>query len=298
MRVEINQNHLKLNDSLARQINQLSARFDNKNYSKIGNIDRMLLEQDVSVEKKKQLLIKNLHELAVKTFSINKKKFSGRDLGSLKKRLHNLRRIIIRLRGINHYLETIFLEEISFSKIKINKSKPKIHQGALAKEELEVLEYSAYNLIGKVVMLDKRLLKEYSQKEEKIIRKEKTEIKGIDLILRKETAVMEHLEAKIPPPNDAGMDLLKEPLFSHWVARVFALLAYLEFMHNGEKEFFRQLKKNKSIKSKIDRKILSIVREKSKLLRIMEEKVFSMGKINISGRFKKEFRSLAAAVRM
>lgn len=297
MRVVINQKHLRLNESLAVQANHLARNFNNKNYSRIENVDKLLLKQDISVEKKKQLLLKKLHDLVLETFSIDGKKFNGKTFEPFKKRLHNIRRVIIKLRSINYYLETAFLEELKLSNFKIRDKNPKLQQN-LARDEIGVLEYTAYKLIGKVITLDKRLLKEYSHKEEKIAKKEKTELNSIELVLKKETGLMEHIEAKTPPSNATSKDLLKEPVFSHWVARVFALLTYLEHLSSIEKDIFKQLKKNKSIKAKINRKIIHIVKEKSKLLRIMEEKAMSMKKFNIDNKFKKEFHNLIAVIRI
>ena len=288
MRVAISQKHLKLNESLAVQINRLSDKFSSNNYSKIENIDSSLERQDISVERKKQLLLKSLRTSTAKAFSVDRKKFSGKNLESLKKRLHNIRKILIKLRSINHYLETIFLEDIKIFKIKAIKINQNAGGESLPKEDLNSLEYAAYNLIGRAVMLDKKLLSEYSQKELTIVRKEKTDIKNIGLILRKETSVMEHLEAKLPPPKDAGMDLIGEPTFSHWVARVLSLLAFLQYLAGDEQEIFSRLKKNKSVRAKIDKKIAQIVKEKSKLLKIMEQKAVSMRKFKIGNKFKKE----------
>ena len=297
MRVAIDQRHLKLNDRLATQANHLARNFSNKNYSRIENVDKLLLKQDISVEKKKQFLLKKLQDLVLETFSIDRKKFNSKTFEPFKKRLNNIRRVIIKLRSINYYLETTFLEELKLSNFKIRDKTPKLQQ-ALARDEVGALEYTAYRLIGKVILLDKRLLNEYSHKEEKIIKKEKTELKSIELVLKKETGLMEHIEAKIPPSHTISKDLLKDPVFSHWIARVFALLAYLECLSSIERDIFKQLKKNKSIKTRINRKIIHIVKEKSKLLRIMEEKAMSMKKFAINNKFKKEFHNLTAVVRI
>ena len=104
----ISKNHLGLNESLARESNRLSGKFNARHYAQIWDIDCMLLKKDTSVEKKKHMLIGELHNSILKTFSVDKKKFGKRELGSLKKRLHAIRKIIIKLRSINYYLETTF----------------------------------------------------------------------------------------------------------------------------------------------------------------------------------------------
>ena len=98
------QRHLKLNESLAKESNKLAKNFNHKSYSKIDNIDTILLKRDISVEKKKNILIKKLHIEIANAFSIDKNKFNKKTFESFKKRLHIIRGIIIKLRGMNYYL--------------------------------------------------------------------------------------------------------------------------------------------------------------------------------------------------
>ena len=276
-------NHLELHGRLVREINLLSKNFSSRNYSKIVNVDNLLLKKDISVEKKKNVLMGGLHKIISTTFSINRKKFQNKDLKSFGKRLDSARKIILKLRDLNYYLETVFLQELKLSRVKIKDSQSiSKKQDGLAKDELQRLEYSAYRLIGGAVIADKKLLSEYSKKEEVIAGREKSEFKSLDMILRKETILLEHLEAKIPPSKMAGRGMLQDPVFSHWASRVFALLIYLEHWHSGEKLIFGQLKKNKPVKAKINQKIFQIIKEKSKLLKIMDEKANSMKRFNMS----------------
>ena len=231
MKGVISQKHLSLNERLAKESNKLARIFNNQHYSKIKNIDAILFKNNISVEKKKNILIKELHDFIVKTFSIDKRKFGKNGFDSLKKRLHSIRKIIIKLRSINYYLETTFLQGLKIPKIKITSESLRLkQQNSLARDELEALEYTTYKLIKEVVMLDKRLLSEYAHKEMKALGKEKIEINDLGLILRKESELLEHLEAKLPPPKAATIDLIKEPIFTHWVARIFALLSYLGYI--------------------------------------------------------------------
>ena len=298
MRVDISQNHLSLNEKLARESNSLAGRFNGRDYSKAENIDGILLKRDISVERKKGILIKKLHELVVKAFSIDKRKFSKKSFDSLKKGLHSIRRITVKLRSINYYLETAFLEDLKDSKIKIGNENIKLQKSALAGDELEALEYTAYKLISEVVMLDKRLLSEYSHREKNIVREEKAGIKGIGMVLKKESELLEHLEAKLPPPKSATMDMIKEPAFTHWVARIFALLSYIEHMHHKEAEIFSRLKKNKAIRAKISKKIMHLAKEKLKLVGIMEEKIVSMAKFRAGSNLRKELHNLTTTINL
>ncbi|MDP3765351.1 MAG: hypothetical protein Q8R04_02460 [Nanoarchaeota archaeon] len=297
MRVVISQKHLSLNERIAKESNSLVRNFNNRNYIKIEDIDNLLLKRDISVEKKKRILIKKLHEAVVSAFSIDKKKFNMKAFHSLKKRLHNIRKIVLKLRSINYYLETTFLEDLKLSKIKIISENPKLkRQNSLVRDELEALEYTAYRLIEEAVMLDKRLLKEYAHKEKTILGKERIEVKDLGTILRKETELMEHLEAKSPPPKAASAALIKEPVFTHWVARVFALLSYLEHLYAKEAIIFSRLKKNKTAKIRISKKISHLAKEKSKLLKIMEEKSISIKKFRMNNEFRKELHNLTTTI--
>ena len=293
----INQKHLSLNKRLANEANKLIRSFNYKNYVKVENIDDILLKRDITIENKKRILIKKLHNAIVTTFSIDKNRFNKKAFDSLKKRLHSIRKIILKLRSINYYLETIFLEELRFSKIKMkNKSSKLNQQTALARNELEALEYAAYKLIEEVIALDKKVLGEYIVKEEKVISKEKIEIKELDLLLRKESELLEHMEAKLPPPKAATITLVKEPIFTHWVARLFALLSYLENLYTKEAKVFVKIKKNKKLRAKISKKIIHLIKEKSKLLKIMEEKAISMKKFGLGRELKKELHNFAATM--
>ena len=291
--------HFSLNKRLIKEVNRLAGNFSNENYSKIGNIDNILIKRDISVEKKKNILVKKLHGAIVKTFSIDKKKCNKKTFESLKKRLHNIRKIIAKLSSINYYLETMFLEDLRLSNIKIrNKGSKLKQQSPTTKDELEMLEYTTYRLIGEVVILDKKLLKEYTAKEKKIFGEEKTKVKDIDMVLKKESDMLEHLEAKLPPPKAASPTLLNEPLFTHWVARIFALLSYFEHIYAKEKGIFSKLKKNKKIRRKINKKITYLMKERSKLLKIMEQKAVSIRKFSADNKFRKELHNLTTTIRL
>ena len=299
MRVVISKGHLSLNERLAHELNRLAKNFNYKNYSKVENIDRILLRRDISVESKKGILLKSLHTSLAKAFSISKGKLNRHSLESLRGRLANIRKVLDKLRGINYYLETTFFQDLRMAGVKISAKNPRLrNKQALARDELEALEYTAYELIGKAIMLDKTLLGEYSKKEKRVIEKEKSELDDLGMVLKKETMLLEHIEAKIPPAAAANSNLLKEPMFSHWISRIFALLAYLEHVCSREKEIFRQLKKNKMIKSRIEKKISHLVKERSNLFRIMEQKAVSMEKLGISNKFKAELRNFTTIIRV
>ncbi len=297
MRVAINQNHLSLSRRLSGESNRLVEKFDSRAYSRVASVDSLLLNRDISVEKKKRMLIKKLHEAIATAFSIDREKLNKRAFESLKKRLGIIRRIVIKLRGINYYLETVFLEELGLSKIKAGAKGARLKlQGSFIRNELEALEYTAYKLIEEAAMLDKRLLKEYKRKGWEVTKKEKVEVKDLGRLLKMESMALEHLEAKLPPSKSVGISMLKEPVFTHWVARVFALLSYLEHMCSKESAVFGKLKKNKAAKISINKKIAHIMREKAGLLQIMHEKAASMKKYRLDMEFRKELHNLTTAI--
>ncbi len=299
MRVAISKKHINLNDRLSKESNSLAQNFNAKAYSKIESADSLLPKRSITVEKKKQLLLEHLHKSILKTFSIDKKKFSKKAFGALKKRIHSIRIIINKLRSINYYLETSFIEDLKTSKIKMPIDGSKAQQfGNLSKDELDLLEYAAYRTIGKAIMLDKRLVKEYLSKKNKIIFVEKTEARSLKALLNKETLVLEHLEAKMPPPALITGNLLKDPIFTHWVARVFALLSYLEHLYCIEKEIFKKIRKNRAAKSVISRKISELVKEKSKLLNVLEAKEISMKRFYADSKIKKQMHNLSAIINL
>lgn len=295
--VVISPAHLIISDKLAEEMNRLAKRFDIRSYSKIGQIDSMLLKRDISIEKKKKLLIESLHALVAKTFAINRKKFTKSAFNALASRLLGIRKIVLKLRSINHYLETMFLEDLSLLKMKIPAQNGRLSsKKGLIRDELEALEYTAYRLIGEVVVLDRRLLAEYSDRGKRMLTKEKIEVKDLGLVLGKQSEALEHLEAKLPPPRQLPAALVKEPLFTHWVARVLALLSYIEHLHKTETKIFDKLKRNKSAKARISKKIVHLARERSKLLDIMEEKAISMKKRGLDGELRKELRNFTATI--
>ncbi len=297
MRVAVNKKHLSLNEMLAQQSNLQLKRFTSKNYSNTRDISNLLMKKDISIEKKKKIFIKKLHDSIIEAFSVSNAKFSKKTFDVLKVRVYVLRKLINKLRSINYYLETTFLEEVRHLKITKNKSDLKLNGvSALAHNDLEILEYTAYKLIEKAIMLDKNLLCEYSRKAKIIDAAANLAVKDLERILRKETAILEHLEAKLPPAKALTKDLVRQPRYTHWVARVFALLSYLGHLYYQEASIFNNLKMKKKAKIIIDRKITQMIGEKSKLIAILQEKSKSMNKLRIDSMLRREIHNLSTII--
>ncbi len=299
MRVALNQNHLVLNEKLIKKSNSFARTFNLNDYARVEDIERILLKRDVSVEEKKKLLVRSLSESVLKAFSVNKGTFNKKTLDSLKKRLAGIRMIMAKLRSINYYLESSFLQEIHHPKIKLSNKRPRLKgRGNFASDELEALEYTTYKLIEKAVVLDKRLLSEFHHKQSKILREEKLEIRGLGPLFAKESELLEHLEAKLPPPKAVTMEFMKEPMFTHWVSRIFALLSFIEHACSKENAILGMLKKDKTARKMVDKKIRNLVHERSKLLKIMEEKAISMEEYRNDRDFKKELHNLTTTINL
>ncbi len=285
--------HFDLSKKLSKELNTNSGKFSQKNYKKIQKIDGLLLKKDISAEKKKQKLVEELHRLVVRAFSLKKGPISNSTFKNLKHRMNHLRLVINKLRDINNYLETTFFEDMKLAKARIHPMHLRFRQKEnLAKSQLELLEFTAYRMIGEAVVLDKRLLKEYSKKQGSLSVTTKSELKGLGHILHEQTTLMEHLEAKLPPPEKLSKDLLKEPKFTHWVSRVLALLTLIEHSHHIEAEIFRRLKKNRASRSQINKKITQLIKERLQLMNIMEKKSKSMIALNADKKQVRNFRTI------
>ena len=77
MRVEIDKLHKDSYNRLAEEINKSARRFKLKDYRQSRGYETLLLNKDVSVEKKKKVLNERLHKLIVKTFSIDLSKIKS-----------------------------------------------------------------------------------------------------------------------------------------------------------------------------------------------------------------------------
>ena len=72
----------------------------------------------------------------------------------------------------------------------------------------------------------------------------------------------------------------------------------MEHIYSREKNLFRHLKKNKRIKSGIEKKISHLIKERSNLLSIMEQKAVSMEKLGINDKFKEELHNFTTIIRV
>jgi len=307
MVVVVEKKHIDIYTKIVDDINRLTKKFKGEDYKiRLDKYEKLLLRKDISVEKKKKEIIKHLHALIIKTFSINPDKIRSHKsiLGVLENNLKVIRRLVIKLRDINYYLENTLLGELKLTKkiIKWDKLDGKAikklieKESVIKKKELEKLEHITYKLIERTIFLDQRLLKRYKGKEERILKKATVKIQDLENLLRKESDLLAHMEAKLPP-GKIKKSLLKKTNFSEWASKIFALLSTLENEYEKENLIFEKLKKNEKLKKKIDIKIAHLIKERFELLKLREKRLLSMEKVGkVEAEDQKIFHNYTSAL--
>ena len=282
MGITIDKRHIEICNEIASDVNRAINKFEKRKYP-INPLEykKLAEKKDISIEKKKKQLAGELHSLIVKTFSLDAKKAKpSKDIfGMLRNNIEILRFLINKLRNINYYLQTFFLEELGLiKKLSIWQEKGIKERGInyTPKRELEKIEHTVYKLIERIISLDKGLLKEYKAKEERIVEKRSIETKDLEAVLKKQSELLSHIEAKLPPKSKVKARLLEKTTFTHWSSRIFALLAAFENEYSKEAEIFGMLRENEKTREVIERKIGHLVREKWQLLKIKEKRALSM----------------------
>ena len=249
MRVGIDKRYIDSYKKIVKEANKI-LRNKRKPALQKDNYKKVLLNQNISVEKKKKQLIKILHGRILHTFSIDIQK-ANKTLESTKKQTAIIREIIHKIKSINNYLEESFLKEIGFIKKSItiraiqSKKPEKYLQQArgLPKNYIGKIEHTVVLLMQEIVFFDKKLLRNYSKKQTAIIQKEKIEVKDLEKTLKAESEIVDVLEEKIPPARRVQAKLFKKEIFNKWVPMVFALLSSLEEEYDKEEMIFSKIKK-------------------------------------------------------
>lgn len=302
MRVEIDSSEIDSYMNIAKEVNYKASRFSQSKYMPKKEARSNIFGKDISVYSKKALLAEKLHSHIIAALSINFSKVSSKAkvLASLRGNLVTLRLIVRKLRDINFYLEEHFLADIGQKRksadiYKINNAERLIEKTrfSLSRKYIDKLEHVTYKLIEKIIIFDKRLLENYRAKEEKVVSDEIAEAGSLYGILKRESELLSHMEAKLPPPGMATSKLLGREIFVHWAARVMALLASFESEMLKEHGISKQLKKDLKIKSMMARKIRSLENEKSKLIELKEKRLINS--VNIpDGNLRLMFHELIA----
>lgn len=285
MRVGIEKRYLESYKNVARDANRLLR--GKKPISK-AVYERTISTREISIEKKKASLAKALHDLVLHTFSADIKKGKAKTLRRIKNNVSLIRSIIQKLKDINNYLEDAMLAEMGVIKksltLKALGSRDPERflekQRGLPKAYIRSIEDIVARLMHEIIFFDEKLLKGYKQKEMHAIQAEKIQIKDLEHVLRAQTALLDALEAKIPPESKVRMRLLSRETFNRWIPYMFALLASFDAEHNKEKLIFSRFSGNKILKRSIGAKIKHIVKEKEKMLKLREKRESSMSKIS------------------
>ncbi|MBI2651351.1 hypothetical protein HYX01_02690 [Candidatus Woesearchaeota archaeon] len=292
MRVDLERGHIQSYEQIAKEANE-----SNRNAKKAKTIEkdayeRALLQKNTSAENKKRRLVKLLHQLIISAFSLNTSNAKAKRIGHIKENADLIRKVIHKIKSINNYLEEVLLREMGIIKksLVVEALKSRIPEKYLQKsrkliqkEDINRIEHIVYELMQKIIFLDKQLIKDYKKKEVKIVNTENMGASELENILKIETEIIDALEAKIPPSSRVKAKLLQKEIFNAWIPMVFALLSSFEAEYKKEMQIFLEIKKNKKLRKKIEGKISHIIEEKEKLLKIKEKRALAMKNFSTAG---------------
>ena len=291
MRVDIEKRHIDSYMRIAQQANKAAGKAVFK--AQKDKYQKFVWQLNISAENKKKRLIRHLHELVISTFSTDISRISRKKaIEAFRANTELIRGIIQKIKAINRYLEEDLLREIGIIKkslvvtalksqnpVRYLESKSRV----LSQDYIAKIEHTVYELMDRIIIFDKKLLKGYKRKEVNIIRNEKFGINDLEKTLGIESELLETLEAKIPPPGRIKAKLFSKKVFSLWAPMVLALLASFGAEYSKERAIFSMIKKDEKLRKKIGRKIRHIINEKERVLKIRQERAFAMkstGKIS------------------
>lgn len=287
MRVVISKSHKQSYTEIAQLVNKNAKNFSQGRYKVSPKVDKLVKRKDITPLRKKKMLSTELKKHIINAFSIDIDKIKDKKnfLKKLKKNLNEIRKIIIKLKDINYYIKESLLNELGIinKSLKIFKSK---NPEALAekarfvfnKKYYEKLEHTTYKLIEKIIIFDNKMLEDIKEKEENIEKKEKIEIKDLKNILSKESEILNHLEAKIPPEKSVSGKLLQKKIFNTWTPRVLSLMTGYLTELKREDIINKKLSRSKKIKKILNKKISSLENEKKNLINIKQKRIFDMSR--------------------
>ena len=291
MRVDIEKRHIDSYRKIAQQANKFAGKAPFKAHS--NKYEKSLMQRNISAENKKKMLIRHLHELMISTFSADISKISRKKaIEAFRENTELIRRIIQKIKAINSYLEEDLLVEIGVIKKSLVARALKSKNPARYMEKksrvlpldyITKIEHIVSELMERIIVFDKKLLKGYKQKEANAVKNERLGIHDLEKTLGIESELLETLEAKIPPPSKIKARLFSKKIFNIWAPMVLALLASFGTEYNKERVIFSMIKKDEKFRKKIERKIKHIINEKERVLKIKQERALAMkstGKIS------------------
>ena len=234
-------------------------------FFQMASLQKLVDATNISVAKKKNLLVKSLSDEIASAFSINTEKIKKSSLRQFAEKIGSCRKITDKLRSINYYLEHLNVKSSGRPKI------PEI-KNPLIKGDIDALELTAYRLIEEAAFLDKKSLERRGKMEKKLVNAGKIDAKTFTILIAKQTALLEHLEAKLPPAKFVKSKWLSEPFFAQWKSRIFSITFHIRQLCEKEKLLLKNIKSNASIRKKLSVKIDYLVEEQKKLLQILHDK--------------------------
>ncbi len=304
MRVDIEKRHIDSYRKIAQQANKFARKALFKANS--DKYQKSVMQLNISAENKKKRLIRHLSELVISTFSADTKKMGRKgSIEAFRANAEVIRSIIQKIKAINSYLEEDLLREIGIIKkslvVTALKSQNPVRyleskSRRLSRDYIAKIEHMVYELMGRIIIFDKKLLKGYKQKEVNVIKDEKFGINDLEKTLGIESELLETLEAKMPPPSRIKAKLFSKKIFSLWAPMVLALLASLEAECKKEKMIFSEIKKDEKLREKIERKIKHVAEEKGRVLKIKHERAIAMKNMGkISDDYRQKFHEYVHA---
>ena len=289
--MDIEKRHIDSYKRVAQQANKAAGKAPLKALK--DKYGKSIMQWNISAENKKKKMMEHLHKLIIITFSIKIGKISAKNaIDAFRSNTKLIREIIQKIKDINNYLEEDLLRELGITKKSLVVRALKSGNAAtylekkgrvLSRGYIAKIEHIVYELMDRIVIFDRKLLKGYRKKEVNVVKKEKVGIKDLKSILEIESELLEALEAKMPPPDRIKAKLFSKKIFNLWAPMALALLASLEAEYGKEREIFSKVKANNKLRKKIESKIKHVVKEKERILRIKHERAVAMkdiGKIS------------------
>src|SRR3989344_6479891 len=268
--------------SIASEVNGAIKSFTVKGYRlNAVAFEKQIKDVNSSVDRKKNKLVNGLCSALVKTVGVNLGRIPKEKLvESLRFNIGIIRKVVHKLVSINHYYATSFLDEMGYAKKQKHTEARKLAEARITVPEFNRLERNVYLLIDKIIHLDNKLLSQFKQREEQVEEDQITGAANLESIIQKQTELLYHLDAKLPPPQKLSISLIQRPHFDYWIATVLALLVEIKKSYQTEQQIMQSLRKESLLRHKIDVKIKHLMKEKSGILSIKEGRILMQEKVS------------------
>jgi len=297
MRVDIEKRYIDSYRKIARESNKASATAPFK--ARKDKYLKSIMQRNIGIEGKKKKLINHLHELVINTFSADIAKIGTKKaIENFRANMELIRNVIQKIKAINNYLEEDLLRELGIIKKSLlvralKAGKPisylKKMGRVLSRDYITKIEHTVYELMDRIIIFDKKLVKDYRKKEVNVVKKENFGIKDLEGTLKVESDLIGAMEAKMPPPSKIKARLFSKKIFNIWAPMVLALLASLEAEYKKETIIFSKIKRDDRIRKKIEQRIKDVIDEKERVLSIRHERAVVMKSV---GKISDDYRNM------